>query len=153
MVDCLGWADAAMGFVLAPKRIFRNLREECVEKTVLIVEDNELNMRLFSDLVQAEGHKTLQVRRGDEALDIIPAHRPDLVIMDVQIPGISGLEVTSRIKKDSNLASIPVLVVSAFAMVGDKEKIEESGCDGYITKPVDVTAFMKAVRIFLSKEE
>lgn len=124
-----------------------------MEKTVLIVEDNELNMRLFSDLVQAEGHKALQVRRGDEALDMIPTHRPDLVIMDVQIPGISGLEVTSRIKQDSDLASIPVLVVSAFAMLGDKEKIEGSGCDGYITKPVDVTAFMKAVRIFLPKEK
>ena len=123
-----------------------------MEKTVLIVEDNELNMRLFNDLVQAEGHKTLQVRRGDEALRLVSEHRPNLVVMDVQLPGLSGLEVTARMKRDPDLSRIPVLVVSAFAMAGEKDKIKESGCDGYITKPVDVAAFMKAIRIFLPKE-
>src|SRR5205807_10059891 len=93
-----------------------------VARTVLIVEDNELNMKLFHDLLDAHGYKTIQTRDGLEALDLARKHRPDLILMDIQLPEVSGLEVTKWLKEDDNLKAIPVIAVTAFAMKGDEEK-------------------------------
>src|SRR2546423_13526908 len=90
-------------------------------KTVLIVEDNELNMKLFNDLLEAHGYATLQTRDGMEALKIAREHRPDLIVMDIQLPEVSGLDVTKWLKEDDNLREIPVIAVTAFAMKGDEE--------------------------------
>ncbi len=119
------------------------------EKTVLIVEDNELNMKLFNDLLDAHGYKTLQTRDGMEALDMARTHRPDLILMDIQLPEVSGLEVTKWLKADDELQSIPVVAVTAFAMKGDEEKIREGGCEAYISKPISVATFLDTVRKFI----
>ena len=118
-------------------------------KTVLIVEDNELNMKLFHDLLEAHGYATLETRNGIEALDLARKHRPDLILMDIQLPEVSGLEVTKWIKEDDELKSIPIVAVTAFAMKGDEEIIRQGGCEAYISKPISVTNFLDTVRRFL----
>src|SRR5215210_2981618 len=105
-------------------------------RKVLIVEDNELNMKLFNDLLEAHGYTTLQTKDGREALDIARLHRPDLILMDIQLPEVSGLEITKWLKEDEELRGIPVVAVTAFAMKGDEEKILQGGCEGYIAKPI-----------------
>ena len=115
-------------------------------KKVLIVEDNELNMKLFHDLLEAHGYDTLQTKDGMEALKIARAHRPDLILMDIQLPEVSGLEVTKWIKEDDDLRSIPIIAVTAFAMKGDEERIREGGCEAYISKPISVTHFLDTIR-------
>ena len=119
-------------------------------KTVLIVEDNELNMKLFHDLLEAHGYNILQTKEGVEALHLAREHHPDLILMDIQLPEVSGLEVTKWIKEDENLKSIPVIAITAFAMKGDEEKIREGGCEAYIAKPISVTNFLETVQRFLS---
>jgi len=119
-------------------------------KRVLIVEDNDLNMKLFNDLLEAHGYQTLQTRDGVEALQMAREHRPDLILMDIQLPEVSGLEVTKWIKEDEELRSIPVIAVTAFAMKGDEEKIREGGCEAYIAKPISVMSFLSTVDQFLS---
>ena len=121
------------------------------EKTVLIVEDNELNMKLFNDLLDAHGYRTLQTRDGMEALDLAREHRPDLILMDIQLPEVSGLEVTKWLKADDELQGIPVVAVTAFAMKGDEEKIREGGCEAYISKPISVVSFLQTIDGFLKK--
>ena len=118
-------------------------------KTVLIVEDNELNMKLFHDLLEAHGYQTVGTRNGIEALDLARKHRPDLIIMDIQLPEVSGLEVTKWLKDDPELKSIPVVAVTAFAMKGDEERIREGGCEAYLSKPISVGKFIETVRHFL----
>ena len=117
-------------------------------KTVMIVEDNELNMKLFNDLLRANGYATLPMRNGYEALDALKEHRPDLIIMDIQLPEISGLEVTKRIKQDEALRAIPVIAVTAFAMKGDEERIRQGGCEGYLSKPISVASFIQTVKSY-----
>ena len=119
-------------------------------KTILIVEDNDLNMKLFNDLLQAHGYETMQTMDGREVLDMVNEKRPDLIIMDIQLPEISGLEVTKMLKADDNLKDIPVIAVTAFAMKGDEEKIREGGCEGYIAKPISVPVFLETVAKFLT---
>lgn len=119
-------------------------------KTVLVVEDNELNMKLFHDLLEAHGYGILQTKDGMEALQIARDHKPDLILMDIQLPEVSGLEVTKWIKEDDNLKSIPVIAVTAFAMKGDEEKIREGGCEAYIAKPISVANFLQTVQKFLN---
>ena len=119
-------------------------------QTVLVVEDNELNMKLFHDLLEAHGYGILQTKDGMEALQIARDHRPDLILMDIQLPEVSGLEVTKWIKEDDNLKSIPVIAVTAFAMKGDEEKIREGGCEAYIAKPISVANFLQTVQRFLN---
>jgi two-component system cell cycle response regulator DivK len=119
-------------------------------KTILVVEDNELNMKLFHDLLEAHGYNILQTRDGMEALKLARHHRPDLILMDIQLPEVSGLEVTKWIKEDDELKAIPIIAVTAFAMKGDEEKIREGGCEAYIAKPISVTNFLKTVQQFLS---
>ena len=118
-------------------------------KTVLIVEDNELNMKLFHDLLEARGYNILQTREGMEALRLARQHRPDLILMDIQLPEVSGLEVTKWIKEDDELRSIPIIAVTAFAMKGDEEKIREGGCEAYLSKPISVTKFIETVKAYL----
>ncbi len=120
------------------------------DKTVLIVEDNELNMKLFHDLLEAHGYGTLQTRDGMEAMRLARQHRPDLILMDIQLPEVSGLEVTRWIKDDAELKSIPIIAVTAFAMKGDEEKIRQGGCEDYIAKPISVVKFLETVRKFLT---
>lgn len=114
-------------------------------RKVLIVEDNELNMKLFNDLLEAHGYTTLQTKDGREALDIARLHRPDLILMDIQLPEVSGLEITKWLKEDEELRNIPVVAVTAFAMKGDEEKIRQGGCQGYIAKPISIAGFMTVV--------
>ena len=117
-------------------------------KTVLIVEDNELNMKLFQDLLEAHGFETLQTRDGKQALKMAQEHRPDLIIMDIQLPEVSGLEVTGWIKNDENIRHIPIIAVTAFAMKGDEERMREGGCEAYIAKPISVSKFIDTVKNF-----
>lgn len=124
--------------------------ETHLAKTVLIVEDNELNMKLFNDLLQAHGYRTVRSVDGRDAVDLAHAHRPDLVLIDIQLPEISGLDVTRRLKADPALRAIPVVAVTAFAMKGDEEKMRAGGCDGYIAKPISVPDFLAAVARFLA---
>ena len=113
-----------------------------VAKRVLIVEDNDLNMKLFHDLLEAHGYDILQTKDGMEALQLARQHHPDLILMDIQLPEVSGLEVTKWIKEDDDLKAIPIIAVTAFAMKGDEEKIREGGCEAYISKPISVTHFL-----------
>ena len=123
---------------------------EQLPKTVLIVEDNELNMKLFNDLLEAHGYYTLQTKDGVEALRMARTHRPDLILMDIQLPEVSGLEVTKWLKEDDDLRTIPIIAVTAFAMKGDEQKIRDGGCEAYIAKPISVASFMNTVERFLS---
>ena len=118
-------------------------------KSVLIVEDNELNMKLFHDLLEANGYRTMQTRNGFDAMAIARSERPDLIIMDIQLPEVSGLEVTKWLKEDDDLRSIPVIAVTAFAMKGDEERIRQGGCEAYISKPISVGKFLETVKSYL----
>jgi len=121
-----------------------------VRKKVLIVEDNDLNMKLFNDLLVAHGYGTLQTKDGVEALALARQHRPDLILMDIQLPEVSGLQVTQWLKEDDELRMIPIIAVTAFAMKGDEEKIRDGGCEAYIAKPISVASFMRTVERFLA---
>jgi len=123
--------------------------QSAMPRTILIVEDNDLNMKLFHDLLQARGFNVLQARDGAEGLAMVRKHRPDLVIMDIQLPGLSGLTVTKSIKEDDELKAIPVIAVTAFAMKGDEARIREAGCEGYIAKPISAGVFLKTIEGYL----
>lgn len=118
-------------------------------KTVMIVEDNELNMKLFNDLLQAQGYNTVQSLDGRDILKLARQHCPDLILMDVQLPGISGVELTKALKADAELKNIPIIAVTAFAMKGDEEKIREGGCNGYISKPISIPIFLETITKFI----
>lgn len=120
-------------------------------KTVMIVEDNELNMKLFHDLLESRGYQTIQTRNGMEALDLAREHKPDLILMDIQLPEVSGLVVTKWLKEDEDLAAIPVIAVTAFAMKGDEERIRQGGCEGYISKPISVPHFLETIEGYIGK--
>ena len=125
-------------------------RSVMMSKKVLIVEDNELNMKLFHDLLDSQGYETLQTREGLQALAMAREHRPDLILMDIQLPEISGLEVTKWLKEDEELAHIPVVAVTAFAMKGDEERIREGGCEAYISKPISVIGFLDTEKRYVA---
>jgi two-component system, cell cycle response regulator DivK len=127
----------------------RGIEQRVPQRKVLIVEDNDLNMKLFNDLLEAHGYDTLQTKDGVEALRMAREHRPDLILMDIQLPEVSGLEVTKWLKEDDDLRAIPVIAVTAFAMKGDEEKIRDGGCEAYIAKPISVASFMRTVERFL----
>src|ERR1700742_2047192 len=121
-----------------------------MKKTVLIVEDNELNMKLFNDLLEAHGYETVQRRNGVEAFKLTRQHKPNLILMDIQLPEVSGLQVTQWLKDDEDLRHIPVIAVTAFAMRGDEEKIRQGGCEAYLSKPISVVKFLETVRNYLN---
>lgn len=117
-------------------------------KTVLIVEDNELNMKLFNDLLEAHGYQTLKTASGSEAMELARAHKPDLVLMDIQLPEVSGEVVTEWMKADPELKHIPIVAVTAFAMKGDEERIRAKGCEAYLSKPISIGKFIETVRLY-----
>ena len=120
-------------------------------KSVLIVEDNELNMKLFHDLLHAHGYETIQTRHGLDAIELARKYHPDLILMDIQLPEISGLEVTRWLKEDEELRDIPVVAVTAYAMKGDEERIRSGGCEAYVSKPISVALFLETVRKFIGE--
>ena len=120
-----------------------------MKKTVLIVEDNELNMKLFNDLLEAHGYATVQTKSGVEAVGLARQHKPNLILMDIQLPEVSGLQVTQWLKDDPELAHIPVVAITAFAMKGDEEKIRQGGCEAYLSKPISVVKFLETVRNYI----
>ena len=121
------------------------------DNTVLIVEDNELNMKLFHDLLHAHGYETIQTRHGLDAIELARKYHPDLILMDIQLPEISGLEVTRWLKEDEELRDIPVVAVTAYAMKGDEERIRSGGCEAYVSKPISVALFLETVRKFIGE--
>ena len=118
-------------------------------KTVLIVEDNELNMKLFHDLLEAHGYSVIEARNGADAVERARAEKPDLILMDIQLPEISGLEVTQQIINDPEIETPPIVAVTAFAMKGDEERILAGGCEDYIAKPISVVDFLEKVKRYL----
>jgi two-component system, cell cycle response regulator DivK len=118
-------------------------------KKVLIVEDNELNMKLFNDLLEAHGIETIKTMSGLDAIELTRQHMPDLILMDIQLPEVSGLDVIKWIKSDDALKHIPIIAVTAFAMKGDEERIREGGCEAYLSKPISVAKFLETVKNYL----
>jgi two-component system cell cycle response regulator DivK len=126
------------------------MQQEGTPKTILVVEDNDLNLKLFGDLLEMSGYHVLKAREGMEALRLVREHRPDLIVMDIQLPGVSGLEVTKWIKEDHLLKAIPIVAVTALALKGDEQKIRAAGCDAYMSKPISTGNFLKAIERFFS---
>jgi two-component system cell cycle response regulator DivK len=115
-------------------------------KKVLVVEDNELNMKLFCDLLDAFGFQTVESRDGLKAVDLARQHKPDLIIMDIQLPEVSGLDLTRWIKDDTSINKIPIMAVTAFAMRQDERLVREAGCEAYMSKPIQMMPFIDTVR-------
>ena len=120
-------------------------------KTILIIEDNQLNLKLVKTLLQIAKHQVLEAGDAENGLEIAKEQLPDLILMDIQLPGMSGLEATRIIKQDPKLMGIPVVALTSFAMQGDEEKAMEAGCEGYITKPIDTREFTKTVAQYYPK--
>ena len=120
---------------------------------ILVVEDNELNLKLFCDLLRAHGFEAEPVRDGREALDRARAFVPDLVVMDIQMPHVSGLELIEQMKADSDLKAMPIMAVTAYAAKGDEERIRDAGAEGYVSKPISVIRFVEAVQRLLAASE
>jgi two-component system, cell cycle response regulator DivK len=114
-------------------------------KKILVVEDNELNMKLFCDLLDAHGYQTVESRDGLNAVELARTHRPDLIIMDIQLPEVSGLDITRWIKDDEGIRAIPIMAVTAFAMRQDEKLVREAGCEAYMSKPIQMTPFINTV--------
>lgn len=119
------------------------------KKLVMIVEDNDLNLKLFRDLLEAHGYATLHTRDGFQVLDLARNHKPDLILMDIQLPDVSGIEITGWLKADEALKNIPIIAITAFAMRGDEDKIRAGGCDDYLAKPIAVHQFLDTVKKYL----
>lgn len=117
-------------------------------KTVLVVEDNELNLRLFCDLLSAHGYAAHPVRDGRDCLALAREKTPDLIIMDIQMPHVSGLELIEQIKGDAFLRAIPIMAVTAYAGKGDEDKIRAAGAEAYVSKPISVIKFIESVAAF-----
>lgn len=123
-----------------------------MSKKILIVEDNDLNLKLFRDLLGAYGYTTFETREGIEAIALTRNIMPDLIVMDIQLPEISGLDITRKIKGDSQIRHIPVVAVTAFAMKDDEEKILRAGCEAYLSKPIAIDDFMRTIQRLLEPE-
>ena len=120
-------------------------------KRILVVEDSKLDMRLLKDILEGSGYETLQAADGLEAIDLAFASLPDLILLDIQLPEISGLEVSRRLKGDDRSRRIPIVAVTAFAMGWHEREALDSGCDAYISKPISVLGFLNTVKSFLSR--
>lgn len=116
---------------------------------ILIVEDNEMNMRLFSDLLKSRHHTVISCGESVQAMDMIMENRPDIILMDIQMPEISGLELTRLIRKNNEIKNTTVIAVSAFAMADDVQRIKESGCTDYISKPIEINSFFETIDKYL----
>ncbi len=120
-------------------------------KTIVAIEDDAMSMKLFGEILESLGHTLVPAADGMTGLDLVRRHRPDLILMDVQLPDISGLEVTRRIKGDSALKHIPIIAVTAIAMAGDEERVLASGCDVYIAKPIQMRDILSAIQKMLGE--
>jgi CheY-like chemotaxis protein len=119
-------------------------------KVILIVEDEPKNLRLVSDLLQRFGYATIEATDGEQGVELAKARKPDLILMDIMMQVMDGLEATRILKADVTTRNIPVLALTSYAMAGDKERILQAGCDGYLTKPIDIKEFLKTVGEYLS---
>ncbi len=119
---------------------------------ILVVEDNEKNMKLFRDVLQATGYRTLEATNGEEAVELATEHVPDLILMDIQLPGIDGVTALGRLRENERTAATTVLALTAQAMQGDRESFLEAGFDGYISKPVNVMEFVGTVKRYCEGE-
>ena len=119
-------------------------------KLILIVEDEPKNLTLLRDLLQVSGYKTIEATDGEQGIELAKSKKPDLILMDVQMPKMDGLEATRILKADTTTSNIPVLALTSYAMKGDKERILEAGCDGYLAKPIDIKELLKIVAEYLS---
>lgn len=108
-----------------------------MSQRILVVEDNDRNRRLLRILLRSRGYEVIEAVTGEEAMKYLRDHKPDLILMDIQLPNVDGLELTKNIKSNPETADIPIVAVTAYAMKGDRERILEAGCDGYISKPID----------------
>lgn len=122
-------------------------------KKILVVEDNELNLKLFCDLLRAHGYEAEPVRDGRDAMEKAREFGPELIIMDIQMPHISGLELIEQLKADEELKSVPIMAVTAYAAKGDEERIRDAGAEGYEAKPISVVRFVEAVGALLARRE
>ena len=122
-------------------------------KRVLVVEDNELNLKLFCDLLRAHGHDALPVRDGRDALTQARAFSPELVIMDIHLPHVGGIDIIKALKADATLAAVPVMAVTAYAGKGDEENIRAAGAQAYVSKPISVMKFMEVVDALIVPRE
>jgi two-component system cell cycle response regulator DivK len=122
-------------------------------KTILIVEDNELNLKLFRDLLQTQGFSVIDTKDGMEAIVLAKQYKPDLILMDIQLHGVSGFDVIKKIKAEDTMKNIPIVAVTAFAMKDDKERILESGCEAYIAKPISIEPFLQVIENFIEQKE
>jgi two-component system cell cycle response regulator DivK len=113
---------------------------------ILVVEDKEKSMKLFRDVLRATGYRTLEATTGGQAVELAAGHVPDLVLMDIRLPDIDGIDALSRLRANERTASIPVLALTAQAMDGDRERFLAAGFDGYVSKPVNVVEFLGVVR-------
>ncbi len=120
-------------------------------KRVLVVEDNDLNLELITDILAVAGHEVITARDAETALNLVRTETPDLVLMDVQLPGMDGLEATRTLKADALTAHIPVVAVTSHAMKGDREKVEEAGCAGYFVKPISARTFAEEIGRFFRR--
>ena len=122
-------------------------------KTILVIEDNELNMKLVKGLIKIGKYRLLEANDAESGIQQIREQRPDLVLMDIQLPGMDGLSATKIIKEDPELKDIPIVALTSYAMQGDEEKALAAGCTGYITKPIDTRNFLKTVSEYLKDDE
>ena len=122
-----------------------------MKKTILIVEDNALNMRLFRDILHTSGYLTVESNDGSDVLALAEQHRPDLIVMDIRLPRISGLDITKELKRQTHLQHIPVLAVTASAIRGDRERLLDGGCDGFIAKPIVLKSFLDKIDELLAR--
>lgn len=125
--------------------------ERAAPRCILIVEDNALNLKLIRDILDFHGYATVTTGSGAAALDLARRHRPDLILLDIQLPDISGIEAARRLKADKATRAIPIVAVTAFAMPGDRTKILDAGCDGYVAKPFNVRDLLAVVASYLKE--
>jgi two-component system, cell cycle response regulator DivK len=118
---------------------------DAAPKTVLVIEDNELNLKLLNDLLEYQGYTVITTRLGEPALGLARQYKPDLILMDIQLPDISGMEATQRLKSDQQTHAVPIIAITAFAMSGDQARMLASGCDAYLSKPFNVAEFLRLV--------
>jgi two-component system cell cycle response regulator DivK len=120
-----------------------------MSKRILVVEDQEDNRKIVRDLVTASGYELVEAATGEEGLEVAARERPDLILMDIQLPGIDGYEVTRRIKANPQLRQIPIIAVTSYALSGDDKKAFAAGCDGYVTKPFSPRLLLAKIREYL----
>lgn len=119
---------------------------------ILIIDDNPVNRELASDLLKLHGFQMLQAKDAETGIELAKAKMPDLILMDIQLPGMDGLEATRRLKEDATTMNVPIVAITAYAMKGDEEKALKAGCIGYIPKPIDTRKFSETIKNFLRKK-